>query len=76
MDCPSCHAPMLSGYLYSGLSMHWFYDSDGAMKKALGLGQNLSGIQFRPGGEKQQGWYCKTCGHLLLDKIALKPPAG
>ena len=76
MDCPNCQQPMISGYLYSGFSVYWLYDSDGATKRMLGMGQRLQGQNlFKVNGEKIVGWHCQACDSVLIDKAGLKPPA-
>lgn len=75
MQCPSCNTYMRPGYIYSGFSTYWFYDSDSPFRKALGFGQRVQGNEFiKVTGEKISGWYCARCDHLLINKAKLKLP--
>ena len=76
MECPTCKTVMSSGYLYSGFSVCWLHDSDGAAKKMLGLGQRLQGQgMFKATGEVIKGWHCAHCDSVLIQKVGLKPSA-
>lgn len=76
MECPTCKSEMHSGYLYSGFSVCWLYDSDGATRKMLGLGQRLqSQGMFKATGEIINGWHCAQCDSVLIRDVNLKPTA-
>jgi hypothetical protein len=66
---------MRPGYIYSGFTAYWFYESDSAFRKALGFGQRLQGKDLvKVTGERIEGWHCAACDHLLVTKAKLKPP--
>lgn len=76
MECPVCKQAMVAGYLYSSFSIHWLFDDDPSAKRMLGIGQPLQGKHvFKPTGERIEGWHCPACDHILIDKLALKPPS-
>ena len=70
MDCPDCHAPMVSGSLFI----------KGTLPRFLLIGLSWQSLWFREGsptgrmpkerildwGELRHGWVCRACGMTVV----------